>query len=370
MNIPFVDLHAQYLSIKEEIDAAIQDVLHKTAFVGGPHVQSFESNFAHFCGVAHCIGVGNGTDAIFIALKALGIGAGHEVITPANSFIATAEAITQAGARVVFADIDPRTYNLDTETLESRITSKTRAIVPVHIYGQPANMDPVLALAEKHNLKVIEDAAQAHGGMHKGRRVGSMGHAACFSFYPGKNLGAYGDAGAVVTNDEDLARKARMFANHGRIAKYDHEMEGVNSRLDGLQAAILNVKLKHLPQWTRHRQRHALLYHQYLADAPCTRPAELEGVEAVYHLYVVRVAAEARPKLQDSLKAAGISTGIHYPIALPNLKAYKYLGHKESDFPRATMASREILSLPMFPELKEDQIAYVARTLKEALASQ
>ncbi len=244
MNIQLVDLKAQYETIKNEIDPVIKEVVSETAFIGGQHVAKFEEAFAKFCGVKHCVGVGNGTDALFIALKTLGIGAGDEVITVANSFIATSESITQTGAKVVFVDIDPKTYNIDVNKIEEKITSRTKAIVPVHLYGQPADMDPILALAKKHNLRIMEDCAQAHGALYKGRIIGSIGDMACFSFYPGKNLGAYGDAGAIVTSDETLAKKARMFANHGRIGKYDHEIEGINSRLDGLQAAILGGQVE------------------------------------------------------------------------------------------------------------------------------
>lgn len=250
MNIPLVDLKTQYDSIRDEIDRAIDEVISSSAFIGGPFVGRFEKSFARYCGVSHCVGVGNGTDALRIALQALGVGPGDEVITTALSFIATSEAITMAGAKVVFADINHDTYNIDPAKIEKKITAATKAIVPVHLYGQPADMDPILEISKKYGLKIIEDAAQAHGAEYKGRRAGSMGDMACFSFYPGKNLGAYGDGGAIVTNDETLAIKARMFANHGRIDKYDHEMEGVNSRLDGLQAAILDAKLKHLEEWT------------------------------------------------------------------------------------------------------------------------
>jgi dTDP-4-amino-4,6-dideoxygalactose transaminase len=364
MNIPLVDLKSQYDSIKEDIDRAIAAVISKTAFVGGPHLKSFEDAFAAFCRLKHCVGVGNGTDAIIIALRSLGIGPGDEVITVANSFIATSEAITAAGAKVVFVDIDPETYNIDTRRIEERITSRTRAIIPVHLYGQPADMDPILDLAKKYRLRVVEDAAQAHGAVYKGRAIGSMGDMACFSFYPGKNLGAYGDGGAIVTNNDDWALKARMIANHGRIGKYDHEVEGVNSRLDGLQAAILEAKLRHLPEWTQARRRNAYSYNRHLADTGLVTPVEIADVTAVYHLYVVRVPAESRQKFQDHLQAKGISTGIHYPIALPNLLAYAYLGHSEGDFPEATKASREIVSLPMFPELSESQIRYVAEAAK------
>jgi dTDP-4-amino-4,6-dideoxygalactose transaminase len=363
MNIPLVDLKAQYYSIKDEIDAVISEVLSKTAFIGGAYVKDFEEAFASFCGVKHGVGVGNGTDALFIALKCLGIGNGDEVIVPANSFIATAEAVTQAGARVVFADIDPGTYNLNPAGVEKRISPKTKAIIPVHLYGQPADMDPILALARKHGLKVIEDAAQAHDAEYRGRRTGSIGDCACFSFYPGKNLGAYGDAGALVTNDDVLARRARMFANHGRIDKYDHEFEGINSRLDALQAAVLGVKLKHLPQWTEARRKSAYNYNRYLVDSGLTTPREIEGIRAVYHLYVIRVPAERRAALQAYLQSKGISTGIHYPIALPNLKAYAYLNHAGDQFPEATKAAQEIVSLPMYPELMEDDIRYISEAI-------
>jgi dTDP-4-amino-4,6-dideoxygalactose transaminase len=364
MTIQLVDLKKQYESIKSEIDAVVAEVLNRTAFIGGSYVKDFEEAFSAFCGVSHCVGVGNGTDAIFIALKCLGIGEGDEVIVPANSFIATAEAVTQTGARVVFADINPQTYNIDVAGIAKRISPKTKAIIPVHLYGQPAEMDPILSLAEKHGLKVIEDAAQAHGAEYRGRRIGSIGDCACFSFYPGKNLGAYGDAGALVTSDSDLARKARMFANHGRLDKYDHELEGVNSRLDALQAAILGVKLKHLPRWTEARRQHAYSYNRHLADSGFVTPCEIGDVRAVYHLYVIRVPKDQRGELQAFLQSKGISTGIHYPISLPNLKAYQYLNHAGSDFPEATRASGEIVSLPMYPELEQQEISRVAQTIK------
>jgi len=365
MTIQLVDLKAQYEMIKDDIDAAIKDVVSTTAFIGGQHVKKFEESFAAFCNAKYCIGVGNGTDALFIALKALGIGSGDEVITVANTFIATSEAITQAGARVVFVDIDPKTYNIDTAKIEAKITSKTKAIIPVHLYGQPADMDPILALAKKHNLKIVEDCAQAHGAVYKGRTIGSIGDMACFSFYPGKNLGAYGDAGAIVTSDETLAKKARMFANHGRIDKYDHEIEGINSRLDGLQAAILGVKLKHLDKWSEERRKNAYLYNEHLKNTELVTPFELVDVKCVYHLYVVRTKKESRQKFQDHLNSKGIATGIHYPIALPNLKAYAYLKHTANDFSEAAKASQEIVSLPMFPELTIDNIAYIANAIKE-----
>jgi len=364
MQIQLVDLNAQYQTIKEEIDAAIAEVVAKSSFIGGPFVKKFESSFAQFCDAEHCIGVGNGTDAIFIALKAMDIGQGDEVITVANTFIATAEAISQTGARVVFVDINPKTYNINVAKIEEKVNPRTKAIVVVHLYGQPADMDPILDIARRYHLKVIEDSAQAHGAVYKGSMIGSIGDVACFSFYPGKNLGAYGDAGAIVTNDEEVAVRARMFANHGRIDKYDHEQEGVNSRLDGLQAAILNVKLKHLPEWTEKRRRNAFLYDRYLRNIDLILPVEMNGVKSVYHLYVVRVRNGIREKLQWHLKSKGVSTGIHYPIALPKLKAYSYLNHSPEDFPEAERASGEIISLPMYPELQESQIEYIAESIK------
>lgn len=298
----------------------------------------------------------------------MGIGQGDEVITAANSFIATSEAITMTGARVVFVDINPLTFNIDPIKLDNKITIKTKAILPVHLYGQPADMDPILEIARQHELKVIEDAAQAHGATYKGRRVGTLGDAACFSFYPGKNLGAYGDGGAIVTSDEELTIKARMLANHGRVDKYDHKIEGVNSRLDGLQAAILSAKLPHLPAWTESRRKNAYLYNELLTGVPSLEtPVEAAEVRAGYHLYVVRVKNGLRSRLQQHLKNKGVSTGIHYPIPLPALSAYSYLNHRDEDFPEAISASREILSLPMFPELREEQIRYTVGLIRESL---
>ncbi len=368
MKIPLVDLKAQYERIKDEINAAIQEVIATSAFIGGPYVRAFEEAFAKFCGVKHCIGVGNGTDALFIALKSLGIGAGDEVITASNSFIATSEVITMTGAQVVFCDIDPKTYNIDVSQIEAKIAPQTKAIIPVHLYGQPADMDPLLELACRYGLKIVEDAAQAHGARYKGQMVGSLGDAACFSFYPGKNLGAYGDGGAIVTNDDELALKIRMFANHGRVDKYDHKIEGMNSRLDGLQAAILSVKLKYLEEWTEARRQLAYLYNNLLADSEIVTPVEIENARSVYHLYVVRLGNDTRDLVSQELLRRGIAVGIHYPIALPNLKAYSHLSEEERRCPEATSASQEILSLPLFPELNKAEVQYIAETLKESYA--
>lgn len=363
--VPFVDLRAQYESIKPEIDAAIADVLNKTAFVGGPFVKQFEEAFARYCGVTQCVGVANGTDALFIALRALGIGPGDEVITVANSFVATSEAIKMAGAQVVFVDCNPKTYNIDVTQIEAKVTARTKAIIPVHLYGQPADMDAILAIAKKHGLRVIGDAAQAHGAVYRGDPIATLADITCYSFYPGKNLGAYGDAGAIVTNNEAWAASARMIANHGRTKKYDHDLEGVNSRLDGIQAAILSVKLRYIERWTESRRANAYRYNAALKGTGVGTPEELDGVRAVYHLYIVRVPAARREAFQQALKEAGIDTGIHYPIALPFLNAYRHLGHTETDFPVALKASREIVSLPMFPELSAEQTEYIVGKIRE-----
>ncbi len=363
MKVPFVDLKTQYLKIKPEIDAAIQDVIEQSAFISGKHVLQFESDFARYISAGHCISVGNGTDALFIALKVLGLKEGDEVITAANSFIATSEAITMTGAKPVFVDCDRTTYTIDVTKISKAITARTRAIVPVHLYGQPADMQKIMAIAKKHNLAVIEDAAQAHGARDNGAAIGTIGEFGCFSFFPGKNLGAYGDAGAIVTNNADLARKARMFANHGRIEKYNHEFEGMNSRLDGMQAAVLSVKLKYLEQWTERRRTIAKRYDEELRNV-VTTPSVRADTRHVYHLYVVRV--QERDRLIAKLKEKNISTGIHYPIPLPFLKAYAYLGHNAADFPVAHACKDQILSLPIHGDMTDDQVAYVIDEIKSA----
>ncbi len=365
MRVPFVDLKAQYEGIKPEIDRAVASVIADTAFIGGKYVRAFEEAFATYGEVKHCIGVGNGTDAIYIALRSLRIGEGDEVITAANSFIATSEAITMTGARVVFVDCDPRTCNLDLKKVREAITPRTKAIVPVHLYGRPVDMEELAGITGKRKIFFVEDAAQAHGAQINGRRVGTFGKLACFSFYPGKNLGAYGDAGAIVTDDESLAAQCRMIANHGRIKKYDHDFEGVNSRLDGLQAAILLAKLGHLEAWTERRRAIASLYGELLRGSGVATPEEADGMRHVYHLYVVRV--PDRGAVQHALDEAGIATGVHYPIALPGLAAYRYLGHRPEDFPVAHRYAGEILSLPMFPELTDEQVAYVCDVLRRAV---
>lgn len=359
--IPFLDLSAQYRELKPELDEAMARVLLECAFVGGEELQAFEQSFAKYLGATSCIGVGNGTDALEIALEALELPPGSEVIVPANSFIATAEAVTRAGHRVVFCDCDPDSYTLSVADAARRVGAATRAIIPVHLYGQPCDMDGVRQLADAHGLKVIEDCAQAHGAEFRGRKVGTFGELAAFSFYPGKNLGAYGDGGAIVSCDERLATRCRMIANHGRIAKYDHEFEGRNSRLDGLQAAVLRVKLRHLERWTESRRLHAAHYGALLEGSPVLAPREIRERRHVYHLYVVRV--EERERVQQKLREAGIDSGVHYPIALPFLKAYRRLGHREEDFPVAASYQGKLLSLPLFPELGRQQIERVCGVL-------
>lgn len=365
MKVPFVDLRIQYNSIQGEIDAVIHQVITDAAFIGGKYLSTFEANFSTYSGSKFCIGVGNGTDALFIALKSLGIGAGDEVITVANTFIATAEAITLTGAKVVFVDCDEKTYNIDVSRIEAAITPRTKAIIPVHLYGQPADLDAIGAIAQKYNLRIVEDAAQAHGARYKGKPIGAISELNCFSFFPGKNLGAYGDGGAVVTGNEKLATQVRMIANHGRIKKYDHEFEGVNSRLDGLQAAILDVKLKHLEGWTERRRAIAKIYDESLSDLVIT-PYVSPDVRHVYHLYVIRV--KNREAIRSRLDEAGISTGVHYPLALPFLRAYHYLGHRPEEFPVAYALQSEILSLPIHGSMPDDLVYFTIEQLRQALA--
>ncbi len=353
--VPFADLHAQYLTIKDEIDAAIADVIRHSAFIRGPHVQRFEEQFAAAIGTRHCVSCANGTDSLYIAMHALGVRPGDEVIAPAHSWISTSETITQAGASVVFCDTDASTYTIDPEQIEAKITPRTVGIVPVHLYGQPADMDAIMAIAAKHKLWVLEDCAQAHLARYKGRTVGTFGDAASFSFYPGKNLGAMGDAGALVTNDAALAERMAMFARHGGLSKGDHRIEGINSRLDGLQAAVLSVKLPHLPRWTTLRQQLAAEYDRRLTRiAGVEPPLTAAGREHVFHLYVVRHAA--RGALARHLAAAGVQTAVNYPVALPFVPAYARLGHRAEDFPNAHFQQSRILSLPIFPEMSARQM--------------
>lgn len=364
MNIPFVDLNAQYESIKDEIDNAIVDVIHRSAFIKGEYVRDFESEYAEKYGVKHCISCANGTDALFIAQKMHGIGPGDEVITTALSWISTSESISLTGAKPVFVDIEEDYFTIDPQKIEKKITSKTKAIIPVHLYGQCADMDPILDIARKHNLYVIEDTAQAHFAEYKGKLAGTMGDVGTFSFYPGKNLGAYGDAGAIITNNDDLAEKMRMFANHGALKKHNHKMEGINSRLDGLQAAILSVKLRHILDWNEKRRNVASLYSELLAKNESIITPEIRGKSKhVFHVYCIRTGN--RDKLKSILEDQGVSTAIHYPTALPFLEAYEYLNHKPEDFPVAHRTQSEILSLPIFPELGSENIEFVTQKIIE-----
>ncbi|GFE82011.1 aminotransferase [Steroidobacter agaridevorans] len=360
--VPFADLHSQYLSIKDQIDHALSEVIRTSAFIRGPFVQKFEEEFAAAIGMKHCVSCANGTDSLYIAMRAFGVKPGDEVIVPAHTWISTSETVTQAGGKVVFCDTDD-TYTIDPAQIEAKITPRTVGIIPVHLYGQPADMDPIMAIAAKHKLWVLEDCAQAHLARYKGRMIGTFGAAASFSFYPGKNLGAMGDAGAVLTDDAALAGRMAMIARHGGLVKGDHQVEGINSRLDGLQAAVLSVKLPHLAGWTTRRQEIAAEYGRLLAGvAGLGLPSVANGREHVYHLYVVR--HELRDELAKHLSSRGIQTVINYPVALPFLPAYRYLGHQPADFPVAYRNQSRVLSLPIFPEMTAAQIRAVADALK------
>jgi dTDP-4-amino-4,6-dideoxygalactose transaminase len=365
--VPFADLHAQYLTLKTEMDAAIAGVIQSSAFIRGPYVQKFEAAFAKMHDMPHCVSCANGTDSLYVAMHALGVRPGDEVIAPAHSWISTTETITQAGGKVVFVDTEKDTFTIDAAQVEAKITSRTVGIIPVHLYGQPADMDAILAIARKHKLWVIEDCAQAHLAQFRGRTVGTMGDAASFSFYPGKNLGAMGDAGALLTRDAQLADRMAMFARHGGLTKGDHQVEGINSRLDGLQAAILSVKLPHLPAWTTRRRQIAAEYSQALRDIPGVNlPTVAEGRTHVYHLFVIR--HEKRDALARHLAALGIQTVVNYPVALPFLPAYARYGHQPHDFPNAFHNQSRVLSLPIFPEMTSAQIATVAQGLRSFAA--
>jgi len=359
--IPLVDLKAQYAGIKPEVDAAIQRVLEHTGFILGEEVARFEEAFATYLGAAGAVGVASGTSALQMALLACDIGPGDEVITTGHTFMATAEAISQTGARPVFADIDPSTYTLDPAAVEATITPRTRAILPVHLYGQPADMTPLLDLAQRYRLRVIEDAAQAHGAEYGGRRCGTLGDLACFSFYPGKNLGAYGDAGAVTGNDPALLARIRRLRDHGRTGKYEHAEIGFGERLDALQAAVLNAKLPHLEDWTVARRAHAQRYNALLADCDLATPYEAPGMRHVYHLYVIRTLR--RDEVLAGLRSQGIGAGVHYPVPLHRQPAYLAQGYGSVSLPVTEAAAREVLSLPLYPELTGTQLEHVAQVL-------
>ncbi|HEV2881593.1 MAG TPA: DegT/DnrJ/EryC1/StrS family aminotransferase [Pyrinomonadaceae bacterium] len=377
MSVPFVDLQAQYRAIKREVDEAIGRVVESAAFILGREVEAFESAFAEYLGAKFCVGVNSGTAAIQLAVTACGVGAGDEVIVPANTFFATAEAVSTAGATPVFVDADPVSYTIDVNKIEAAINARTRAIIPVHLYGQAADLDPIFEIAARHNLSVIEDAAQAHGSLYKGRRVGALGRANCFSFYPGKNLGAYGEGGAVVTDDAEVARRVRLLRDHGSEHKYRHDIIGYNFRLEGIQGAVLNVKLKYLDGWNELRRAHAARYRELLSGlsggdgdgaSALTLPRELPYARHIYHLYVVQT--DERDALQQHLTAAGIQTGIHYPVPVHLQPAYASLGHRAGDFPVAERQAARVLSLPMFPELTGEQIERVAEVVRAFAGSQ
>jgi dTDP-4-amino-4,6-dideoxygalactose transaminase len=364
MEIPLVDLKAQYARIKPEVDAAIERVVSNTSFILGKEVTDFERAFARYAGASGAVGVASGTAALQLALLACGVGAGDEVITTAHTFIATAEAISNVGARPVFVDISPRTYNLDPALVEAAITPRTKALLPVHLYGQPADLDPLLEIARRHQFFLIEDAAQAHGAEYKGRRCGQIGHLACFSFYPGKNLGAYGDAGAVTGNDEGLLERVRKLRDHGRTTKYEHDEIGFGERIDALQAAILAAKLPHLEAWTEARRAHAKQNDELLSGYAVALPEASPDVRHVYHLYVIRT--RKRDAMLSHLRSKGVGAGIHYPVPLHRQPAYLKQGHGNISLPVTEQVAAEIVSLPMYPELSLDQIAYVSQAVKEA----
>ena len=363
MNVPFLDLKQQYLTIKDEILSAVANVFESTQFVLGKEVAAFEEEFAAFCGVRHGIAVNTGTSALHLSLIAAGVGPGDEVITVPCTFVATVAAITYAGATPVFVDVDPVTYTMDPAQIEAAITPMTKAILPVHLYGNPSEMDTILEIARRHSLTVIEDACQAHGAEYKGRRCGSMGEMGCFSFYPGKNLGAYGEGGLITTNNSELARKLRMLRDWGAEKKYEHVLKGFNYRMEGVQGAILRVKLKYLEQWTEARRAHAAAYGTLLSENGLTLPTELPGNRHVYHVYAVLTSR--RKELMDSLNSQGVQTGIHYPFPVHLLPAYSDLNYSAGQFPVSENIASQELSLPMFPEMTDSQIQAVGQAVAE-----
>jgi len=363
MKVPFLDIKVQYASIQDEIAVALQQVLDSTAFAGGPFVERFEKNFASFCQCEFAVGVGSGTTALWMALLGMGVSEGDEVITTPNTFIATAEAISFCGAKPVFVDVDEQTYNMHPDLLEGAITPKTKAIIPVHLFGQMADMDRIMEIAQARGLFVIEDACQAHGAEYKGRRAGSIGDAGCFSFYPGKNLGAYGEAGAIVTNNAELAERMRMFRDHGQGKKYYHSLVGWNARMDGFQAAVLSVKLKYLPAWNDARRQNAQLYNDLLAgmDSVIT-PMEADYAKHVYHVYAIR--SQNRNALIGTLAEKDIFCGIHYPVPIHLQEAYKFLDYRKGSFPIAEKCAEQLVSLPMFAELSQEQAERVSHEIR------
>lgn len=360
--IPYVDLQAQYRAIKPEIDEAVERVLASARFILGPDVEAFEREFAAYCSTSEAVGVNSGTSALHLALLACGVGPGDEVITVPFTFVATVAAIEYSGARPVFVDVEPEYLTMDPSHIERAITPRTKAIVPVHLFGQPADIDPILAIARRHGIRVIEDSAQAHGADYNGRRCGSLADIAAFSFYPGKNLGAYGEGGAVVTNDGELAHTVRLLRSWGEERRYEHRLKGFNYRMDGIQGAILGVKLRHLQRWTEQRRTRAALYDRLLRDAPVKTPRTRPGSRHVYHCYVVRT--PKRDQYRQALADQQIQTGVHYPIPVHLQPAYADLNYAAGDFPVSETAAAEVLSLPMFPEMTDAQVETVASTLQ------
>jgi dTDP-4-amino-4,6-dideoxygalactose transaminase len=368
IKVPFLDLKSHHAPLLPEINASIQEVIESAAFAGGPFVTRFEEDFAAYCRSSYAVGVGSGTEALWLALLALGIGSGDEVITVPSTFMATAEAITYCGASPVFVDVDEHTYTMDPARLKEALTSRTKAIIPVHLFGQPADMDPILDFARQHSLYVIEDAAQAHGAEYKGRRVGTLGDAACFSFYPGKNLGAFGEAGAVVTGDETLKEKIQILRDHGQVRKYHHSLVGWNGRMDGIQGAVLRIKLRHLEKCNELRRSHAARYDGGLSGIQgIVTPAHSAFVRHVYHVYAIRV--KNRDEVMRGLAEQGIGSGVHYPVPVHLQEAYRSLGYVRGAFPIAEQCAAEFVSLPMFPELTPEQIEIVIQGVKEAVSS-
>jgi dTDP-4-amino-4,6-dideoxygalactose transaminase len=363
MNVPYFDLKAQYAELRGEICAAIDRVCQNASFILGEEVTKFEHAFATYCEAKHCVALNSGTSALHLALLSAGIGPGDEVITTANTFLATAEAICYTGATPVFTDIDPATANLDPPLIESAITQRSKAVVPVHLYGRPADLDPILDIAERHRLVVIEDACQAHGARYCGKRVGSFGHAAVFSFYPGKNLGAYGEGGALTTNDDAVAQFAREMRTHGESKRYFHDRVGYNYRMDGFQGAVLNIKLKYLDRWTAQRQEFAKLYRERLAGSQVRIPEDRLYCESVYHLFTPWV--QNRDAVREELARHGVQTAVHYPVPVHLQKAYSHLGYKPGSLPHTEKACAEVISMPLFPEMSSEQVLYAADALAE-----
>ena len=367
VKIPYLDLKAQYRSIKGEIDAALEKVLDSCQFVLGSEVAAFEQDFAKYCGTSECVGLNSGTSALHLALLAAGVGRGDEVVTVPFTFVARVAAVEYAGAKPVLIDIDPRSFTMDPTAIESAITPRTKAILPVHLYGQPADMDPIMEIARRHGLVVIEDAAQAHGAKYKGKPVGSIGDLACFSFYPGKNLGAYGEGGAVTTNNVELARIVRMLRDWGQDGKYRHVLRGFNYRMEGFQGAVLGVKLRHLEAWTEARRRLAKHYNRLLANCDVQTPDEMPWAHHVYHVYTLRI--DDRDGMQSALAEQGIQTGIHYPTPVHLQPAYADLDHRTGSFPNAEAAAKQVLSLPLYPELSDKAVIEVAAAVARAAAN-